>query len=90
MIFSLPYCTVIMYNEEIIMKQVTYTEARQNLSDLINIAYDDCVPVYITRKNGARVVLVNADDYDAMDETQYLYRNKANLRHLESAIRNLR
>ena len=68
------------------MKQVTYSEARQDLSNLINLAYNDSVPVYITRKNGARVVMINADDYEAMDETRYLCRNKANLKHITQAI----
>ena len=71
------------------MKQVTYSEARRDLSNLINIAYTDNIPVYITRKNGVRVVMINADDYEIMDETRYLCQNKANLKHIENAISNM-
>lgn len=68
------------------MKQVTYSEARQNLSDIINLVYNDSVPVYIQRKNGSRVVILNADDYESMSETAYLSKNPANLKHLQKAI----
>lgn len=68
------------------MKQVTYSEARQNLSDIINLVYNDSVPVYIQRKNGSRVVILNADDYESMSETAYLSQNPANLKHLQKAI----
>ncbi len=68
------------------MKQVTYSEARQDLSNLINLAYNDCVPVYITRKNGIRVVMINANDYEAMEETRYLCQSEVNLKHLQKAI----
>lgn len=68
------------------MKQVTYSEARQDLSNLINLAYNDSIPVYITRKNGTRVVMINADDYEAMDETRYLCQSEANLEHIKKAI----
>ncbi len=71
------------------MKQVTYSEARQNLSELINLAYNNCEPVYITRKNGSRVVILNAEDYESMDETRYLSKNPANLKHLQRAIQNM-
>lgn len=70
------------------MKQVTYSEARRDLSNLINIAYTDNIPIYIERKNGARVVIINADDFEIMDETRYLCQNGANLKHIESAISN--
>jgi len=68
------------------MKQITYSEARQNLSDIINSVYNDSVPVYIQRKNGSRVVILSADDYESMAETAYLSRDPANLKHLQKAI----
>ena len=68
------------------MKQVTYSEARQNLSDIINAVYNDSIPVYIQRKNGSRVVILNADDYESMAETAYLSRDPANFKHLQKAI----
>lgn len=68
------------------MKQVTYSEARQNLSDIINSVYNDCDPVYIQRKNGSRVVILNADDYESLEETAYLSRDPENLRRLQKAI----
>jgi antitoxin YefM len=41
-------------------------------------AIDDKVPVFITRKNGQRVALVDADEYESLVETLYLFRSPAN------------
>ena len=46
------------------MKQVTYTEARQNLSSLLSSVCNDCEEVYISRKNGDRAVIISANDYE--------------------------
>lgn len=58
--------------------QTTYTQARANLANLMDKAIDDKVPVFITRKNGQRVVMVDADEYESMMETLYLFRSPAN------------
>jgi antitoxin YefM len=58
--------------------QTTYTQARANLASLMDKAIDDKVPVFITRKNGQRVALIDADEYESMIETIYLFRSPAN------------
>jgi antitoxin YefM len=58
--------------------QTTYTQARANLASLMDKAIDDQVPVFITRKNGQRVALIDADEYESMIETIYLFRSPAN------------
>jgi antitoxin YefM len=58
--------------------QTTYTQARANLASLMDKAIDDKVPVFITRKNGQRVALIDADEYESMVETIYLFRSPAN------------
>lgn len=58
--------------------QTTYTQARANLASLMDKAIDDKIPVFITRKNGQRVAMVDADEYESMVETLYLFRSPAN------------
>lgn len=58
--------------------QTTYTQARANLASLMDKAIDDKVPVFITRKNGQRVALIDAEEYESMVETIYLFRSPAN------------
>jgi antitoxin YefM len=58
--------------------ETTYTQARANLASLMDKAVDDKVPIFITRKNGKRVAMVDADEYESMVETLYLFRSPAN------------
>ncbi len=65
------------------MKQLTYSQARQKFADVIKTAFDDNVPVEVIQRNGnRRVIVVNADDYSALEETAYLSRDYANYKNL--------
>ncbi|EKE00564.1 MAG: antitoxin YefM, partial [uncultured bacterium] len=64
------------------MKEVSYSEARQNLASILSTVCEDNVPVYISRKNGERAVIISISEYESMDETAYLMRSEANKRHL--------
>jgi antitoxin YefM len=66
--------------------QTTYTQARANLAALMDKAVDDKIPVYITRKNGKRVAMIDADEYESLIETAYLLGSPANARRLLEAI----
>lgn len=66
--------------------QTTYTQARANLAALMDKAVDDKIPVYITRKNGKRVAMIDADDYESLVETAYLLSSPTNARRLLEAI----
>lgn len=69
------------------MKQVTYTEARQNLSSLLSSVCNDCEEVYISRRNGDRAVIISASDYESMKETAYLLSNEVNKQHILDSIK---
>ena len=66
--------------------QTTYTQARANLAALMDKAVDEKTPVYITRKNGKRVTMIDADEYESLLETAYLLSSPANARRLLEAI----
>ena len=64
------------------MKAVNYTAARSNLAKTMDAVNDDHAPVLITRQNGAPVVMLSLDDYNAMEETAYLLKSPANAQRL--------
>lgn len=68
------------------MKTVNYTDARQNLTSIMNEAIDDRIPILITRQRGIPCVLLSLDEYQSLEETAYLLRSPANARHLLDSI----
>jgi len=63
---------------------ITASEARKNLFPLIKQVNDDRAPIEITSRNG-RAVLISADEWEAWQETAYLFRSPANARRLLEA-----
>jgi len=68
---------------------ITATEARQRLFPLIEQVNDDREPVRISSRRG-NAVLIAEEDYDALNETAYLFRSPANARRLLAADQALR
>jgi antitoxin YefM len=71
--------------EEVCRMAITASEARKNLFPLIEQVNADRAPVEITSKRG-RAVLVAAEDWEAWQETAYLFRSPANARRLLDAV----
>ena len=63
---------------------ISASEARRTLFPLIEQVNDDRTAVEITSKRG-NAVLMSADDYEAWQETAYLFRSPANARRLLDA-----
>jgi antitoxin YefM len=68
---------------------ITATEARKKLFPLIKQVNDDRVPVEIISSHG-RAYLIAADDYESMEETDYLLRSPANAARLIAAADQVR
>lgn len=68
------------------MKTVNYSDARQNLTSVMNDTINDRVPILITRQNGIPCVLLSLDEYQSLEETAHLLRSPANARHLLDSI----
>ena len=64
---------------------ITASEARKNLFPLIEKVNQDRTPVEITSKRGD-AVLIGMADYRALEETAYLLRSPANVRHLLESL----
>ena len=69
------------------MKTVSYTDARNQLAQLIASASDDREPVTITRNGAAAAVLVDAAEWSSIQETLRLLASPANARRLRKGLR---
>jgi antitoxin YefM len=68
---------------------ITASEARKKLFPLIKQVNDDRAPVEIISNHG-RAYLVAADDYESMEETDYLLRSPTNAARLAAAAEEVR
>jgi antitoxin YefM len=68
---------------------ITASEARKRLFPLIKQVNDDRAAVEIISNHG-RAYLVAADDYESMQETDYLLRSPANAARLMAAAEQVR
>ncbi|MGH6664406.1 MAG: type II toxin-antitoxin system Phd/YefM family antitoxin [Pseudolabrys sp.] len=68
------------------MAHVSYTELRNNLSDLMDEVCDSRAPLLVTRQNARSVVMVSEDEYQGLMETVHLLRSPANTRRLLESI----
>jgi antitoxin YefM len=68
------------------MEIVTYSETRANLKAIMDRAVNDHTPIAITRQRGKPVVMVDLDDWNAMQETMYLLSTPNNAKRLMESI----
>ena len=63
--------------------EVSYSEARARLAELLDRVSEDHDVVRIRRQgNKPGAVLIDADDYASLEETAYLLSSAANARHI--------
>jgi len=68
------------------MEIMAYSELRQNLASAIEKVNVDNAPIFVTRQNGSKAVLMSLDDYTSMQETLYLLSNPVNAEILMKSI----
>jgi antitoxin YefM len=68
------------------MKVVNYSEFRSNLTENLNSVNDDGEIVIVSRTQGKNVVVMDLDEFNAIQETLHLTSNMANRKRLDSAI----
>ncbi len=71
------------------MRSKTYTEARKNLSNIIERVCDDHDPYIITKRRDKSVVMLSLEDYESLMETAHLLRSPKNARRLLESIKEL-
>lgn len=68
------------------MQAVFYSQARNNLRDIINKVCDDFDEYIITTKDDKSAVIISYEEYSAMKETMYLLSSKNNRDRLNDAV----
>lgn len=74
---------------DVLIKTLSSTELRANLSAVMDRVNDDHEPVIVHRAKGKPVVMVSLEDWASMDETAYLLSSPANARMLREGIADL-
>ena len=70
----------------LIMKTVTYTEARNQLAGLMETATRNREPITITRNGAGTVVMLASEEFSAMEETLHLLSTPANAEHIRQGL----
>ena len=68
------------------MKTISFTEARDNLNNVLDQVVNDAEPIVINRSSEADVVVMSLHDYRSLMETVHLLRSANNSTHLDRSI----
>jgi len=75
-----------LYKIQINMKTVNYSELRQNLKTNLDMVCEDSDILVVHRSKGKSVVMMSLDDFNSLQETQYLLSTKNNRERLLDAV----
>lgn len=68
------------------MNAITISQAKQNLSSLIEQVFNDVEPTIICNDKGRKAILMSLNEFTSWQETIYLLSNPANAEHLQKSI----
>lgn len=69
-----------------VMKSISYTALRKNLSTVLDTVEKDHIPYHIIRKNHKNMILLTEEDYESIQETLYLLSNPINANRIKESI----
>lgn len=72
------------------MRVLNFSEARNNLKQVIDSVVEDADYAVITRRDAPDAVLMSLDTFNSMAETVYLLKSPANAAHLARSIEQFR
>lgn len=72
--------------EWIAMQTINYTEARNQLSSLMETASRNREPITITRNGAGVVVMLAIEEYEAMETTLHLHSTRANAAQIQQSL----
>lgn len=72
------------------MTIINFSEARDNLKDVIERVVNDADVTVITRRDAPDVVVISMDAYNSLLETVHLLSSPANATHLTRSLSQLR
>ena len=68
------------------MTTITYTDFRQNLAHYLDKTEQDCEEIIVSRNKGRHAILLSLDEFLSLQETAHLLSSKANRKHLEKSL----
>lgn len=68
------------------MQTVSYSDARNRLAGLMEMASRDREPITITRNGAGKVVLLAIGEYEAMEATLHLFSTRANASQIQQSL----
>jgi antitoxin YefM len=68
------------------MNVLNYTEFRRNLAKSLDKVNDDAEIVIVSRSKGKNVVVMDLNEYNALNETLHITKSDANRKRLQEAI----
>lgn len=71
------------------MHAISYTSARGNLAKTMKQVCENHDPVIITRNKSESVVMLSLEDFESLQETNYLLKSPANATRLCESIEEL-
>ena len=80
-------CTGILYNEDGMPMETTYTRLRENLASVLDRVVEDREDHIVRRKGSKDVALLPASELAGLMETAHLLRSPRNARRLLTAMR---
>jgi antitoxin YefM len=72
------------------MRVVNFSEARNNLKNVVNQVIEDADYTVITRRDAADAVVMSLDTFNSLMETVHLLKSPANAAHLARSIEEYR
>lgn len=72
------------------MRVINFSDARNNLKQVIDSVVDDADYAVITRRDAPDAVVMSLDTFNSMVETVHLLKTPANAAHLARSIEQLR
>ena len=69
------------------METISFTDLRKNLTEVLDRAESDHVPVVVTRTKRRSSVILSLEDYRSLEETAYLLRSPKNAEGLLESLK---
>ena len=84
---SIAYIFVLLdVHEEVLMRIVSFTEARNGLKTVLDNVVNDADTTVITRRDSEDAVVMSLEYYNSLMETVHLLRSPSNAAHLNRSI----